>query len=304
MIYKQHKNIFAIVGLMIFAGVLAILGSGKAYASDSPISLQVSPTKQKLELKPGDSYSSSFEVMNIGTGNFSYFVSATPYWVADETYSAKYDVKNNYTQIADWVTFDQSTETGTLAPGETRKVYFTVNVPYDVPAGGQYATLMAQTEDGNDNDANIQVVNRVGMVLYADVAGDTREEGKILKNGIPMFVLNPPLAVTSLIENTGNVEATAKFTLKIWSLFSNETVYNNEDNPGTADILPDTKRATTIRWDGAPHIGIFKVEQTIEFLGKTSTSNKIVVFCPLWLIILILALIVFLIFKVKSRKKK
>ena len=180
---------------------------------------------------------------------------------------------------------------------------YTVNVPKDAPAGGQYAALMAQTSDGNSENATVVVTRRVGMVLYASVPGETRETGEIIKNTVNTFYFNPPVTVSSLVKNTGNVEQTAKYTVKIYPLFSDETIFSNEDEPDYRDTYPETTRFNSITWEKAPQIGIFNVEQKIEFAGQVSTVNKLVLICPLWLLFIIFALLFFIIFWLVSRAR-
>lgn len=302
---KKYKNILLAVLATLSMGAASLLPSATAYADDerAAIHLQVSPVKQKLSIEPGASYVSTFKVQNVGTEPFNYSTEAVPYSTTDENYSPNYSTVSTYSQVASWITFDSKYQKGYLKPGEVVDVPFTINVPKDVPSGGQYAAIMAQTEDGNADDANIRVVNRVGMILYVNVPGETRAEGKIIDNKVPGFLFDPPVTVTALVENTGNIESTAEYTLKIWPLFSKETIYSNEEQPGTLDIMPETRRFSTISWEGAPKLGIFTVEQTIKYLNEVSTVKKLVIICPIWLLFIILALIFFMIFWLISRAR-
>lgn len=306
---KKFKLFLAAVLAAVTFGAYTVICNNIAYAEDTTrnaIHLQVSPTKQKISLTPGASYVGTFKVHNAGAAPFHYSVSATPYSVTNENYSPDYTGLTNYTQIADWVTFDK--ETGYLQPGEIAEVAYTVNVPKDAPAGGQYAALMAQTSDGNDENATVAVVHRVGMILYAAVPGETRESGEIIKNNVNSFYFNPPLTVSSLVKNTGNVEQTATYTVKIYPLFSNEAVFSNEektDKEKSLDVIPDTSRFNSITWEGAPHIGIFKVTQIIDFAGQEENREvtKYVLICPIWLLFIIFALLFFIIFWLFSRAR-
>ena len=277
--------------------------------SDKPIHMEISPTKQKLKLEKGQSFVSSFKVRNIGTEKFSYNVSVAPYTVVDENYESNYkNSSNTYSQMANWVTFDEKLKEGTLEPGAYVDVPFTITVPKDVASGGQYAAIMAKTSDGNNPDSIIKTVNSLAMILYADIAGNTRTGGSVINNNINSFVFQPPISATATIENTGNVESTATCIMKVWPLGSNETVFNNEDSQGRfIDIIPETRRFNVISWNGAPSLGIFTVEQTIEFLGQTSTVKKLVIICPLFLLIIfivvIAALIFWIIFRIVRRRK-
>lgn len=305
----KHFKLFlvAILAAVTF-GVYTFICNDIAYAEGekNAIHLQVSPTKQKISLAPGSSYVGTFKVQNVGAAEFNYSVYATPYSVVNENYSPNYEGLTNYTQIAEWITFDTKTATGKLQPGTSVDVAYTVNVPKDAPTGGQYAALMAQTEDGNDANATVAVVHRVGMILYAAVPGDTRETGEIIKNTVNTFYFNPPLTVSSLVKNTGNIEQTATYNVKIYPLFSNEAVFSTEekdDKEKQLDIIPDTSRFNSITWEGAPRIGIFSVEQTIEFAGQVSTNKKLVLICPLWLLFVIFAMLFFIIFWLVSRAR-
>ena len=303
MAIKHTKLLSAL--LFAFASLgAALLTPVTATAEEVPPAfLQISPTKQKVSIEPGTSYTSSMKVQNIGEGKFTYSVEAVPYSVTDDNYTQNYNNVGAHSQIAEWITFDERTQTGTLNAGDEVEVGFTINVPKDAPAGGQYAAIMASTGDGSSEANNVRTINRVGMIFYASVAGETRKTGSIVSNSIPSIVFNPPVTVTSLVENTGNVEATAKYTFKIWPLFDKETVYNNEDEQGTLDIMPDTRRFGTMSWDGAPKLGVFWVEQTVTFLDQVSTNKKLVFICPLWLLFVIFAIIFFMIFWLVSRAR-
>ena len=304
---KKFKLFLAAILAAVTFGLFQFITTDSVYADDNAqgaIHLQVSPTKQKISLAPGSAYVGTFKVHNAGTMPFNYTVSATPYSVTNDNYSPDYTGQTNYTQIADWITFDKPT--GYIQPGEVVEVAYTVNVPKDAPAGGQYAALMAETSDGNAENATVAVVHRVGMILYAAVPGETRESGEIVKNTVNSFYFNPPLTVSSLVKNTGNVEQTATYTVKIYPLFSNEAVFSTEeksDKEKQLDVIPDTSRFNSITWEGAPRIGIFSVEQTIEFAGQVSTNKKLVLICPLWLLFVIFALLFFIIFWLVSRAR-
>lgn len=308
MVIKHTKLIFAAFLAVLSIGITGLFANsvsaeGEEKEKVPAVHLQVSPAKTRLSLEPGASYVASMTVMNAGAIPFHYTTDVTPYSVTDDKYTPNYNDKVNYAQIADWITFDKATEEGTIDPGKEVEVAFTINVPKDAPAGGQYAAIMAQTDAGNAEDANIKTINRVGMILYASVAGDTREEGSIKSNSLPFLVFNPPVSTGVLVENTGNVEATATTHLRIWKLFDKETVYNNDDNVSSLDVIPGTSRFNTLTWNEAPKIGIFWAEQTVDYLGKTSVNHKFIIICPIWLLIIIFALLFFIIFWLFSRAR-
>ena len=277
--------------------------------SNKPIHLQISPVKQKLKLEPGQSKVSSVKVRNIGTEKFTYRVSVSPYSVSDEKYNADYEsTAKDYTKMPNWIKIDEKLKTGVLEPKTEVDVPFTITVPSDIYPGGQYAAIMAETEDGSSENSVIKTINRLGMILYADiVSGSINIDGKVVNNSVSSFILEPPLTVSSTVENAGNFETTATYTVKIWPFGSSETVFSNEDSPMKLDIIPKTRRYNTITWEDTPHLGLFTVEQTIEYPNApTSTVRKLVLICPLWLmvlfIIVVVALVVWLVSRIVKRK--
>ena len=269
--------------------------------------IQVSPPKHQFgELTPGNTYECSFIVQNIGAGDFDYTVYASPYYVEGEDYTANYNLENNYTKIADWFTFDKTE--GHLDAGTSTIVHYVVTVPDDAPRSGQYAAIMVETDEGKDKNATIKTKSRIGIIVLSHVGGNTNGCARILSNSISPFIFEPPLAGSSLVENCGNVDTKASYTLKVWPLFSNETVYNNEEAPTVRDTYPETKFYNNEKWEGAPNIGVFWAEQTVKVGDQTSVVKHFVIICPLWLLFLILAIIFFIVFwlisRVRSRRKE
>lgn len=301
----KHKILLA-MGIIASTFVAAGFASTPTYALDQY--LQISPTSEHVTLEPGTTHDGQLKVRNIGNDEFDYRMGMTPFSVIGEDYRSDFETESNYTKIASWISFDK--ETGTLAPNEENVINYHIEVPNDAPGGGQYAAIVATIGNNaadEEDGANIKTVSRAALVLYGRVNGETNDCGEILSNNIPMFLFDPPITVSSTVHNCGNVDNEAKFSLKIWPLFSNEEVYTSEnDEKMDKDdlVLPDTKRYHAMTWEKTPSFGIFNVEQTIEYAGKTDTNKKLVIIFPLWLIIVFIALIGAIIFWLVSRAQK
>lgn len=302
-------------GILALLVAFATLLSGPAtavFADDVPeYRLQISPTTQTIDLKPGEKYEGTFQVQNTGSKAFKYSVSAAPYSVKGDDYSPDYDSETDYTKLASWITF--SDQTGTVEPNSYKEIKYTASVPNDVAAGGQYAIMLAQIEDDDSSSqkgegATIQTVRRVGMLVYAHVEGDTRETGKIIENKVPSFLFNPPITATSIVENTGNIDTQATYKVQVYPLFSDEEVYTNEEDPDSRTILPETRRYNSVSWDGAPQLGIFKVKQTVKIFDEESVVEKVVFLCPIWFLFIVLLIIFMVIFwivmRIRNRNKE
>lgn len=264
--------------------------------------LQISPVRLDLDLEPGTTSTGTFEVQNTGLKAYDFVLGVDPYSVTDENYSIDSETRTAYTDIVDWITF--SPNEGHVEPNQNQEITVTVTVPDDVPAGGQYAMIYAEmVRDDELESTGVAVNHRVALLVFSEVEGNTRREGQVLETKIPTFIFNPPITATSLVENTGNVHATATYTLQVFPLFGDEEVYTNEENPATLTILPETQRFNSISWDGAPQLGIFRVKQTVTIFDDTQTIEKIVFLCPIWFLFLILLIIFFVIFWLVSRAR-
>ena len=244
--------------------------------------LQVSPVSNTLELRPGQTYDGQIRVKNSGSQAFNFSLSVSPYYVTDLTYQQKFDKEiPPYSQIIHWISLEK-TNYQKLSPGSEIAVPYQIKVPKDAPGGGQYAAIFAQTE-GNPS-GSIQTINRVGSLFYAHVAGQTRQTGRILSVAAPHWYLKPPIKTTALVKNTGNIDFVAKQTMIVKGIFGGEV---HRQTIGDKLILPGTTRQLEISWDKTPTIGLYRVTNQIEFLGKVQFSKtRLVIVVPIWLMIL------------------
>lgn len=296
---------FIIVAMLMLC--VGFWRGGAVYADDIPdYEIAISPTKIELDLKPGKTTTTKFRVKNTGKYDFDYEINFAPYSVEGEDYRQNIGDETAYTDLVNWLSVEE--KTGPLESGEEKEIIITVNVPKDVPGGGQYAVALAKIVESASDNSGVVMQKQVGTILYATVDGDTRKTGDIVENKIPSFMFTPPIRATSVVANTGNVHMEASYVLQVFPLFSSEEVYTNEDHPETRNIMPETRRFNTVSWDGAPQLGLFRVKQTVKFLDQVSVTEKLVFICPLWFLFIILAIIFLAIFwivsRVRSRKKE
>lgn len=281
-------------------------GTGQVFAAEEEVPeyrIQVSPAKIELDLKPGESVSKTFRVQNTGSKDFDFELGTGTYNVKGEKYEQDLKTVTDYNMIKDWITFSQ--DKGHIAAGGTEEVTATVKVPKDVPAGGQYAMIVAKMIEPQDESVSgIVAEKHIGLLVYAkNVDGNTRMTGSIVDAKVPSFMFTPPIRTTSVVENTGNVHADATYIMQVYPLFGDEEVYSNEEHPEVRTILPDTRRLNTLTWDGAPQLGIFRVKQTVKFLDDVKELEKLVFICPIWFLLIVLVLIFLAVFWIVSRTR-
>ncbi|MBQ7802766.1 hypothetical protein IJ380_02815 [Candidatus Saccharibacteria bacterium] len=265
----------------------------------------ISPMYQQITLTPGETYTGNFEVINPGdnTIDFRYEVRVEPFSV-EGLDDLSFTENGNYNQIVDWI--ELSRTEGVISPNETEEVRFFVHVPENAPAGGQYAAIMVTSEEYRLDNSTVDLRERyeASHLLYAEVAGETVRKGKIDSINVPGFLFSGNITGSASITNDGNVHSEATHILQVFPLFSKEEVYTNEENPKGAWIMPGNTAFSSISWDATPSVGIFHVIYNVEFEGVTSTVDKMVIVCPIWLLLIIIFAIVLIIFRIVWGGKK
>ncbi len=299
--------------LSVFAVIFAGFSGGRASAETAVSAMTISPQYQKIILVPGETYRGSITVSNSNNST-----SDLRYAASVGSFSQGHSEENNddygdvdlgrvtsFNQIMNWITIDN--ETGIVEKNENRAVTFTINVPYDAPAGGQYASIIVRNDTGsgsNSEGINIKENFQFGSIIYAEVAGNTIDTGEILNNEVPSFIFDgSSFKATSRVKNTGNVHTDAEYTLQVWPLFSGEEICTNEENPDKSLVLPGTERyhAQSCK---LPTFGIFNVKQVVKIFDKESVVEKMVIVCPVWLMFIIIFGILLIIFYIIAKAKK
>ncbi len=266
---------------------------------------------KRVELKAGRIFESILTVSNPkdATSNIKFKVEVSPYSVNGEEYSVDFSNKNDHTLITDWIKLDKTS--GVLKPGESMKIPYSIIVPQNAPAGGQYAAILVSLDNETGTSSGIAVENvfEMASVIYADVSGETKHEGEITGNTVPGFVTNLPLVVESDFKNDGNVHEVAMVSVEVRSIFSSDPLYPIKGESGSLEetIMPDTNRHVSRDVSGISPLGIYTVKQAITYMGETSVVEKTVIACPIWFMVLLfltLCSIIYSVYKALQRRKR
>lgn len=278
--------------LLVAGGLVSFIGAKSQAASESSqpsLQIQVAPIEFNLSLSPGQLYDGQFKVINSGTSNHNFVVNAKRFYVKDVSYETIFDKELAFTQIADWVSFDK-TEFNGLKPGETQTVDFQIKVPNDAPGGGQYAVIFVNVEEEQtESSYKIIVKGHLGMMIYAKVSGETRSEGKVESLEQAKFFTKSSISSAARIKNSGNVDFDSRHELTVKSITGKKLFSDSVSKR----IMPDTTRAVELKWDEAPSIGLFRVQNKISFLGKVQYDQEILVLVmPSWLAVIAIIILV------------
>ena len=307
--------VFVSLGAVFTTAPRANAEENKENNEDVPaVWLQISPVSNYVTLKPGSKIDYAFSVSNIGSETFSYHVYSAPYTITDENYNVSFNSETNRTQIARWIKFlDENgnpadTLNFTINPGEKQNIRYRIDVPDDVPAGGQYATIFAESNktEGDVASSNIKTVSRLGLIVYGRTDGDTVESANIVGYDIPRFMTGGNITATSRIENAGNTDFEANYNLEVKSVFGRQ-LYTKTS---AYNILPDTTRRSTMSWDDTPMMGFFQVHYSVSAIdGQVARDEThLVVIMPIFAIVLSIILltliIIWIIILVRKRRER
>ena len=299
----SNKIKLGVVALVMAAGAV-VFGQG---SPASALSFSISPMKQNVALAPGQVYHGSLMVTNPQSSESSlkYNVKVDSFTV-DENYNAVIGGDSGYNQIKNWIKIEK--DSGVVAPNETKEINFTIRVPEDAPAGGQYAAiLVGSTSDGGENGGGMAITQALQMahLIYADVAGETVHKTIVSDLNVSSFLFGGDISASAVVKNEGNTHINVSYVLQVFPLFSNEEIYTNEEEPFTNTVVRDSLRSTTITYPNTPSIGIFNVRYRVlvdgELMGEV---EKMVIVCPMWLLFIIFFVIVMVIAWVIARYKK
>ena len=268
----------------------------------------VTPMSQRIELKPGETYKGSITVVNPDNAesDFTYKAEISSDGVVGEGYNVDFLTSTEHTQITKWITIENPT--GIVKPNESVKINFSIKVPETAPAGGQYAAILISSADDGTSSDGLAVKNifEMASLIYAGVDGKTDRKGEILENNVPGYVTAVPIQVSAKVTNEGKVHEIAKVALEVKSVFSSKAIYPTEGESGIIEevIMPDTTRAMSRNIEGISPLGIYNVTQTVTYMGDVLTTQKLVVACPIWFLVLVVLTVSAIIFSiVKSIKK-
>ena len=256
----------------------------------------VSPTSSKFELKAGETYEGYITVSNPqnSTKDFEYKVTVAPYTIVDNSYTADFMNESDRTQIANWITVENPT--GSVKPNETVEVYYRIEVPENVPSGGQYAALLVGSNFATKEESGISIgtVSEIASLIFATVDGEIEHKSEIRSNTIPGFVTSMPIVVSAELSNDGNVHETAVLDLTVKNVFGGQTIFpaENETSGITEEIMPDSSRFLTKSITDVVPLGIYEVTQSITYGDDVSVVQQVVFACPIWFMMLVAACIV------------
>lgn len=287
-----------LVGAIVaVAGVLGLGGSAAAVEQH----IAITPSSQEIKLAPGGSSQQKVTIVNQGSGDFDIEYSAAPYSVApdDAGYEPKFEAGTNATDVTSWIKLSK-TKDSAVSPSKVAELEYTVRVPSDAKPGSYAAVVFAKTSPTEKPSQGVVAHNRVGQIVYIDIAGTVEESGEIVAGKTTSFTMNGEVRVEGIVKNTGGRYFKSAYTAKITSLFGKTVFEESKD----MYVLPQTQRKVEAKWTTSDFLGIYKISRTAETPSGTQTlaDSWVVSVQPLTLLVVLAVLIGSGVLAIKRRR--
>jgi hypothetical protein len=297
------------LGLVFTASViLGVTSIGRAQQTNPTggSGLSISPTRTELRIERGKSDQVKVSIRNVTKGA----IVAKPF-VADfesdnETGEPKLltDQKNH--NSASIFNFVKGLSDVPLAPGESKDLTYTVNIPNDATAGAYYGAItyravpanQATTENGG---GEVALTANVASLVLVEVPGEITEKIQItsikaLANGKGGSVFaHAPTKAAITIKNLGNSFAKPFGTVTVTNM-SGKQIYSYEINNVTprSNILPKTGRTFTDDIKNINKPGRYTITANVSFGsgGDVISQKSSFWYIPTWLMVILAVLVV------------
>ena len=250
----------------------------------SPIStaLQITPVNVRIALEAGKTVERSFKVTNNGPSPFTFRIYATPYNARGDEYDSEFTSQSQYTKIINWISFLDSNGENVDDPSyilnsdQSITIRYRISVPENVASGGQYACIFAEIQNDNEANEGIQTIPRAGLVVFGNVAGETKRLAKIGDIDISSVLFKGKISITANVENIGNIDFQSSVDVNVKSIFGKE-LYSDHL---IYTVLPETTRKIYTEWNDTPFYGLFSLKTKVTALGTEVESERIILVMP------------------------
>ncbi len=231
-----------IISLLI-AGVFAVF----VFSIVTPASaLTLSPVRIQTDGDPGTTKTGEVTVINEQNTTQTFYASYENFSAEGETGAPTFNTEK--TGLDTWITV--SPQNITLAPGEARKVSYTITIPKDTEPGGYFAAIFWGSTPPSVNTAQVSIGAKVGVLILLTVNGQIAESAGITqfdRDGHGFFYTTLPVDLRYKFRNSGGDRVEPKGEVTIRDTIFLPTAHIDA-NPNVGNVLPNSVRAFTVEW--------------------------------------------------------
>ena len=241
------KKILRFTGLLVVVSVL--LGMTKAVFAQQSLPLMVLPSRQEIEVVPGEKSYLNISFYNKSDDPVSGFFRTADFIVEDKKGTPRLienaDEAPTRFAASNWFTifYDRAT----LPAHDKVDLQTTIDVPLDARPGGRYVAVFFEQGTpaspqalGAREEAGLLSASRIASLVYIKVAGPVTEKALISRFFAPVFFEYGPIKVETDIMNRGDYHIMPNAVLSLNNMFGGLI---DQKRLKDQNVFPDTSRA-------------------------------------------------------------
>lgn len=280
------KKIKSILAALVFALMFGAAFAGQASAQEeSSMILSITPPLFKVNMKPGEVWSSVVKVVNNNAYPVMVYAQAVDFKSGEaggvEFIKSEPDATGKGYALSQWM--EMATEPISVGAFGSQDIPFKVKLPQAADPGGHYAAILI----GNkpiDNTAGsvVKISSKLASLLLVRVAGEVIEKGDVREFSTSKgFAKKTEADFTVRFVNKGNVHLRPEGEVRITNMFGQTRgviAINKKTEFG--NVLPESEKKWEFNWKGESSIwdaGRMNAELFLSYgeEGKQSEVRKI-----------------------------
>ena len=239
------RNKILFLGIFLFGIALGSLQTAKA---EELIGIKMQPSIIEERAEPGQTYSWTLRATNVGAKAQEFYVVKRDISGLSEEGKpifANFGEKTGLELVA-WIQIAPGPFI--IAPGETKDIPFSINIPQNVFPGAHLGSIFLSSEPVRPETTGIGIGYQVATIISLRVAGEVAEEAMIREFRTDKKIYGwPEVKFITKVENLGNVIVKPRGPVEITNMFGKK-VATLKMNESAAAILPLAVRRFETLW--------------------------------------------------------
>ncbi len=256
--------------------------------AQSSLTLAITPPLIKINMDPGDNWSSYIKVVNDNPQPLTAYVQTLDFKSGENggVEFIKNQDKGAETKIflSQWINIEPGPFQ--IPAFQSKEISFVIRVPKDAEPGGHYAAILVGTRPPEANSGSgtaINVASQISSLILLNIQGDVKEQGWIreFSTGKDLYQ-KPEVDFKIVFENTGNVHIQPIGDIRIYNMWGKERgIIPVNQNTQFGNILPESKRTWEFQWKGGDsflEMGRYKAELLLGFGQQANQTASATVY--------------------------
>lgn len=251
------------------------------------VGIETDQTIFSFDAYPGESQNLKISIKNIAGEKSIIKINARDFEIGEDNKISVSSGKNEVNGMSDWVRINE--KNSLLSPGESKEIYFSVNIPEEATVGSHYADLVIQSfpEISLENSQKTIVSGELGVHLLVNVKGDVSGKGKLTRIEAPLLAKNEA-DISVEYENQGNIHYVPHGEIISRNLLTGRETTEKTDK---RFVFPGKKYVFEKKEKINPFFGIYLVRANfVDGEGEILSKSKYILgaYLPLLLLIIFL----------------